>query len=91
MEDKRDSSDSGATLRSSGSSVGELVKRINDGPATDSRDKRGRSESGDVLPAGKRGSGPRGEFGRSPGHSSESVRKRVDYPSNSAIFTLHDP
>lgn len=61
-------------------SVGDLVKQINDAPAqlADGRDKRGRSESGDALPAGKRGVYRRGELGRSPGQCTESVKERVE-------------
>lgn len=85
MESQRSESGSEEQLavveeQSSGSSVGELVRRINDAPThpADGRDKRGRSESGDLLPAGKRSVAGRGELGRSPGQSAVSVKERVE-------------
>ena len=61
-------------------SVGELVRQLNDAPGqpADGRDKRGRSESGDALPAGKRGGCLRVESGRSPKSGPETVRERVE-------------
>ena len=70
----------GEAQRTCRTSVGDLVKQINSVPAhdTDGRDKRGRSESGDALPAGKRSDYRRGELGRSPGQYTESVKEKVE-------------
>ena len=85
MEGQRPDSDSeggaaGAAQQTTNrTSVGELVRQLNDVPGqlVDGRDKRGRSESGDTLPAGKRSSCLR-ELGRSPKPNSETVKERVE-------------
>ena len=80
QQTESESEEQQAAGQSTGSSVGELVRRINDAPThpADGRDKRGRSESGDLLPAGKRSVASRGELGRSPGQSAASVKERVE-------------